>query len=78
LKRQPAKPTAEFDAKWGGTVINAVLFTKLVDAGLSCWWFSLEKTYDVALPNVVSRKLLPNAQQFLKFRPCESAAYGIG
>jgi hypothetical protein len=29
-----AKPTADYDSKWGGFVINGDLFTKLVYAGL--------------------------------------------
>jgi hypothetical protein len=29
-----AKPTADYDSKWGGFVIKGDLFTKLVYAGL--------------------------------------------
>jgi hypothetical protein len=29
-----AKPTAEFDAKWGASAVSPALFTKLVYAGV--------------------------------------------
>ena len=34
IEEVAAKPTAEFDAKWGGFVIDPAFFTRLVYAGL--------------------------------------------